>query len=80
MGDLTDDPWKLADKPLEGNASRILQQLKLQGDELETRQAWLEELAENTICPICNGEIKINEKDEIYRLVCTINGDHLFWP
>ena len=80
MGDLTEDPWTLAEKPLKGNAERILQQLKLQGDELETRQAWLEELAENTICPICNGEIKINEKDEIYRLVCTINGEHLFWP
>ena len=80
MGDLTNDPWELANKPLKGNAGRILQQLKLQGDELETRQAWLEELAENTICPICDGEIKITEKEEVYRLVCTLDGEHLFWP
>jgi membrane associated rhomboid family serine protease len=80
MGDLTNDPWELANKPLKGNAGRILNQLKLQGDELETRQAWLEELAENTICPICDGEIKIDEKAEVHRLVCAISGDHLFWP
>ena len=80
MGDLTNDPWESANKPLEGNAGRILYQLRLQGDELETRQAWLEELAENTICPICDGEIKFNEKDDVYRLVCSINGEHLFWP
>ena len=80
MGDLTNDPWELANKPLKGNAGRILNQLKLQGDELETRQAWLEELAENTICPICDGEIKIDEKDKVHRLVCAISGDHLFWP
>ena len=40
----------------------------------------LEELAENTICPICDGEIKITEKEEVYRLVCTLDGEHLFWP
>jgi len=80
MGDLTDDPWSLAGKELKGNAGRILEQLRLQGDELETRQAWLEELAENTICPVCDGEIKIDEREEVYRLVCAINGEHLFWP
>jgi len=80
MGDLSNDPWELAGKPLEGNAARILIQLKLQGDELETRQAWLEELSEHIICPICNGEVELNENDETYRLVCTINGEHLFWP
>jgi hypothetical protein len=54
--------------------------LKEQGDELETRQAWLEELAENTICPVCNGEVKLLEKDENFRLICSINDEHLFWP
>ena len=80
MGDLTNDPWELANKPLKGNAARILTQLKLQGDELETRQAWLEELSEHIICPICSGEIELNENESVYRLVCTINGEHLFWP
>ena len=62
------------------HAERILYQLRQQGDELETRQAWLEELAENTICPVCDGEIKLSEKDDVYRLICSINGEHLFWP
>ena len=80
LGELIGDPWEIAGKPLEGNAKWILWNLKEQGDELETRQAWLEELAENTICPICNGEVKLFEKDENYSLICSINDDHLFWP
>tara|TARA_B100000900_G_scaffold416096_1_gene449055 strand:+ start:8639 stop:9655 length:1017 start_codon:yes stop_codon:yes gene_type:complete len=80
LGELLSDPWEQAGKPLEGNAFRILWNLKTQGDELETRQAWLEELADHTICPICNGEVKIFEKDENYSLICSINNEHLFWP
>ena len=80
LGILDEDPWENEGKPLEGNAKRILENLKEQGDELETRQAWLEELAENTICPICNGEVKLFEKDENYSLICSLNKEHLFWP
>mgnify|MGYP003309650555 FL=1 len=80
LGVLDEDPWENQGKPLEGNAKRILENLKEQGDELETRQAWLEELAENTICPICNGEVKLFEKDENYSLICSLNKEHLFWP
>ena len=80
LSELTNDPWEIAGKPLEGRAKWILWNLKEQGDELETRQAWLEELAENTICPVCNGEVKLLEKDENFRLICSINDEHLFWP
>ena len=52
MGGLDDDPWCAADKPLEGEAARILLRLREEGDELETRRAWLEELSEHTICPV----------------------------
>ena len=81
LRDLSNDPWEIAGKTLQGNAKRILENLRDQGDELETRQAWLEELAENTICPICNGEIKFVEgKDGHYSLICSVNDEHLFWP
>ncbi len=80
LGVLNEDPWEIEGKPLQGNAKRILKNLKEQGDELETRQAWLEELAENTICPICDGEVKLFEKDENYSLICSLNKEHLFWP
>ena len=80
LGILNEDPWEIEGKPLQGNAKRILKNLKQQGDELETRQAWLEELAENTICPVCDGEVKVLEKDENYSLICSLDKEHLFWP
>ncbi|MBJ36485.1 MAG: hypothetical protein CMB68_03900 [Euryarchaeota archaeon] len=80
MGSLEDDPWTLAGKPLHGTAARILSRLREEGDELETRRAWLEELSENTICPICDGEIVTELNGEICRLKCTHSDSHLNWP
>ena len=80
MGSLDEDPWTLAGKPLHGAASRILTRLREEGDELETRRAWLEELSENAICPACDGEIVAEMNGEICRLRCTLSGSHLNWP
>ncbi len=80
MGDLTDDPWKLAGRPLQGKAARVLSKLREEGDELETREAWLEELSENTICPICGGEIMILKEVGVCKISCSHSRDHLRWP
>ena len=80
MGDLHDDPWSSSGKSLEGRAARILTRLRAEGDELETRRAWLEELAENTICPICGGEIVTIEDRGVCRLNCSLSPGHIRWP
>ncbi len=80
MGSLEEDPWALSGKPLHGAAARILSRLREEGDELETRRAWLEELSENAICPICDGEIVTEMNGEVCRLRCTLSGSHLNWP
>ena len=80
MGGLESDPWERADKPLQGRAARILVKLRAEGDELETRRAWLEELAENTVCPICNGEIIAIVENESCTLRCGISPAHIEWP
>jgi hypothetical protein len=80
MGGLDDDPWFAADKPLEGEAARILLRLREEGDELETRRAWLEELSEHTICPVCDGEMKTEMKGENCRMRCVVSGSHVKWP
>ena len=46
MGSLESDPWTEAGDGLKEEAARILKRLREEGDELETRRAWLEELAE----------------------------------
>ena len=80
MGGLDDDPWFAADKPLEGEAARILLRLREEGDELETRRAWLEELSEHTICPVCDGEMKTEIRGENCRMRCVVSGNHVKWP
>ena len=80
MGDLADDPWSKSGNPLHGMAARTLSRLREEGDELETRRAWLEELSENAICPTCDGEIVAEMNGEICYLRCTLSGSHLNWP
>ena len=80
MGDLQNDPWTLTGKPLEGRAERVLMKLREEGDELETRRAWLEELAENTICPICDGEVVTIDDRGVCRLSCHVSAEHIRWP
>ena len=80
MGDLGSDPWLEGGKPLEGEAARILKRLREEGDELETRRAWLEELAEQVICPICDGEVHAVLQGENCRLKCDHSSKHLRWP
>ncbi|MBI87893.1 MAG: hypothetical protein CMB67_02540 [Euryarchaeota archaeon] len=78
MGDISEDPWTSAGKPLEGRPARILLKLRKEGDELETRRAWLEELSENAICPICDGELGTIDEGGICKIVCS--SKHIKWP
>ncbi len=80
MGDLEKDPWTVAGKPLEGRAVRVLMKLREEGDELETRRAWLEELSENTICPVCDGEVVTIDDRGVCRLSCHVSAEHIRWP
>tara|TARA_B100000959_G_scaffold287304_1_gene370950 strand:+ start:6232 stop:7326 length:1095 start_codon:yes stop_codon:yes gene_type:complete len=80
MGSLDNDPWTEVGNPLEGHAARVLSRLRDEGDELETRRAWLEELAENAICPICEGELRGIESGGVFELRCSISANHIRWP
>lgn len=80
MGSLQDDPWESSGKKLEGRAARILIRLREEGDELETRRAWLEELSEHTICPVCDGEIVAIDDRGVCRLNCSLSPSHIRWP
>ena len=77
MGDISTDPWN---DGLSGPARRTLQRLREEGDEIETRQAWLEQLAEQAKCPICEGEIKAADIAGITVLRCTTSPKHFEWP
>ena len=77
MRDLSTDPW---DGNLTGPARRTLQRLREEGDEIETRQAWLEQLAEQAPCPVCGAELTTQETEGITILRCTLERSHIEWP
>ena len=77
MGNLSTDPW---DGDLTGPAARTLQRLREEGDEIETRQAWLEQLSEQAQCPVCQGELEAVENAGITQLKCRSSKGHIEWP
>ncbi len=77
MGDLSQDPWN---GELTGSAKRTLERLREEGDELETREAWLEQLAEQAKCPICDGHLEVVINNGIAILRCSVNSHHVNWP
>ena len=54
----------------------LVKRLYQEGDEKETRQAWMEEIAEKARCPVCDGELKAEKQ----RIRCTADKAHLSWP
>ena len=77
MKDMSTDPW---DGNLTGPAMRTLQRLREEGDEIETRQAWLEQLAEQAQCPVCEAKLTTQETEGITILRCTLGRSHIEWP
>ena len=57
-----------------------MRRLREEGDELETRRAWLEELAEQVVCPVCEGEVLTKLQGENCTLRCVISSKHIRWP
>ena len=80
MGSLELDPWSEAGGGLKEEAARILKRLREEGDELETRRAWLEELAEQVICPVCDGEVHAVISGQNCTLKCAHSKNHINWP
>ncbi|NDF22072.1 MAG: hypothetical protein EB152_01935, partial [Euryarchaeota archaeon] len=81
LKDLGADPWQLAEVDATEPVKRILQRLREEGDEEETRRAWIEELADNAICPICGGSlIALGNRSGDYFVACSGDRNHLSWP
>jgi len=77
---LDTDPWAAAGKALEGPALRTLERLRDEGDELETREAWLEALVEVAQCPVCDAPLQIALEQRIPTLKCAEKPRHFSWP
>ena len=63
------------DHPFEG-VDELVKRLLAEGDEKETRQAWLEEIAERAKCPVCDGDLHLKKM----RIRCVADASHVAWP
>jgi len=54
----------------------LVKRLYEEGDEKETRQAWMEEIADKTNCPVCEGKLEAHR----LRIRCTADKAHINWP
>ena len=54
----------------------LVKRLLEEGDEKETRQAWLEEIADRAKCPVCEGELHLKRM----RIRCVAAASHVAWP
>jgi len=63
------------ENPFEG-VDALVKRLNEEGDEKETRQAWLEEIAERAKCPVCEGDLYLKKM----RIRCVVESSHVAWP
>lgn len=54
----------------------LVKRLIEEGDEKETRQAWLEEIADRAKCPVCGSGLYVKKM----RIKCESASSHVSWP
>ena len=63
------------ENPFEG-VDELVKKLHEEGDEKETRQAWLEEISERAKCPICGDNLHLKNM----KIKCNSDSSHVSWP
>ena len=74
----SENPWENSSFPLNDRAKRVMERLLEEGDEFETRVAWLEELMEVAKCPQCGSNLEMDKGGHSLR--CSTRKDHIQWP
>ena len=75
-----DHPWALKGISLPKSLREPFAKLKQEGDEVETRLAWMEQIASIATCPECDGKVTMVEHKTGPRIMCSVDGLHLDWP
>lgn len=80
MGNVDSNPWEDSEFPLSKKAANTLEKLRKEGDELETREAWLDKLSEQVNCPICESDLELKGEAGNHYLSCKEHNSHISWP
>ena len=80
LGSLEEDPWTKNSVEISFKVRKTIEKLKESGDEVETREAWLEKLSKQADCPLCKANIELVVENEIPVISCTSESCNLQWP
>jgi hypothetical protein len=82
MVDLSEleDPWTSKGMDVPRSIREPLAKLMASADEPETRQAWMEHIAERATCMECESALGVVEHKGGPKLQCSKHPEHLMWP
>ena len=78
MKSLESDPW--SENNTDVKVHNVLEKLRTAGDEIETREAWMEKLVSIVKCPECNGQLEVVNLSEGPRVQCSSKTCNFGWP
>ena len=82
MVDLTtiEDPWTAVGLSVPKPVRGAMANLRSDGDEPDTRLAWMEHIAHVASCPTCGAPLGVVERKTGPYLQCSADAGHLEWP
>ena len=80
LGSLDEDPWTTNNIDISLKVRRTIEKLKEAGDEVETREAWLDKLSQQVSCPLCSTSLELVVEDDVPVVSCTSENCNLQWP
>ena len=80
MKSLESDPWTSNNDETEIKLQNVLEKLRTAGDEIETREAWMEKLVTIAKCPTCGEQIIVRNLSNGPNLQCTKETCNFSWP
>ncbi len=80
MKSLESDPWKNNNDKMDTKLQNVLEKLRIAGDEIETREAWMEKLVTIAKCPTCNEQIIVRNLSNGPNVQCSKETCNFSWP
>ena len=75
-----EDPWTAQAYELPKNVRESVKSLMDSSDEPETRQAWMEHIADLANCPKCASPLGVIERSDGPHIQCSSTPEHFNWP
>ncbi|MED5485053.1 MAG: rhomboid family intramembrane serine protease [Candidatus Thermoplasmatota archaeon] len=80
MKSLESDPWTDSNSKTDVKLMNVLSNLRISGDEIETREAWMEKLVTIAQCPTCDNSLEVRNLSNGPNVQCSEETCNFSWP